>query len=82
MPTVVRVRGFRVFVNVVEDGDGPHVHVSKGGREYRVALAAAEARVISRGGREKTTNAEAREVEQIVECHLFACWREWKKWHR
>ena len=32
------VDGFAIRINIVEDGEGPHVHVVKGGREYRVRL--------------------------------------------
>jgi hypothetical protein len=33
MPTVAVVDGFAIRVNIVEDGEGAHVHVIKGGRE-------------------------------------------------
>ena len=82
MPTVVVFRGFRVRVHFVEDGEGPHVHVFKGGREYRIRLLSHAAVLMTDGGREKATAAEAREAVRIVEQHLLDCWREWLKWHR
>ena len=60
MPTVTVVDGFAVRVNIVENGEGPHVHVVKGGREYRVRLLRDGARLMTMGGREKVTRAEAR----------------------
>lgn len=81
MPTVIVVEGFAVRVNILEDGEGPHVHVIKGGREYRVQLLETDAKLMTVGGREKATQAEARRVVRIVKEHLEACWTEWKKWH-
>lgn len=81
MPTVAVVDGYAVRVNIVEDGDSPHVHVVKGGREYRVQLLNAGARLMTMGGRERTTQAEARRAVRIVVDHLHACWEEWKRWH-
>jgi hypothetical protein len=66
MLTVIVVDGFAVRVNIVEDGEGPHVHVVKGGREYRVQLLFEDARLMTMGGREKTTQAEARRAVEIV----------------
>jgi hypothetical protein len=82
MPTVIVIAGFAVRVNIVEDGEGPHVHVVKGGREYRVELLLEDARLMTMGGREKTTRAEARQAVEIVRNNLTACWMEWKKWHK
>lgn len=82
MPTVIVVDGFAVRVNIVEDGDGPHVHIVKGGREYRVQLLSNDAKLMTMGGREKTTRAEARRAVEIVRDNLVACWTEWKKWHK
>jgi hypothetical protein len=81
MPTVIVVDGFAVRVNIVEDGEGPHVHVVKDGREDRVQLLSEDARLMTMGGREKTTLAEARRAVEIVRKNLTACWAEWKKWH-
>jgi hypothetical protein len=81
MPTVIVVDGFAVRVNIVEDGEGPHVHVVKGGREYRVRLLRGDAILLTMGGREKVTRAEARRAVEIVRENLLACWAEWKKWH-
>jgi hypothetical protein len=82
VPLIGCVRGFQVRVNVVEDGDVPHVHVRKGGREYRVALLAGGAELLTMGGYERTTRAEARVAVRIVKANLFACWREWRRWRR
>ncbi len=81
MPTVVVVRGFRVRVHFNEDGDPPHVHVFKGGREYRVHLLDDGAALLTAGGRENCTAAEARVAVEIVAAHLIECWIEWKTWH-
>jgi hypothetical protein len=81
MPTVAIVDGFAVRVNIVEDGEGAHVHVVKGGREYRVRLLPDDARLMTMGGREKVTRAEARRAVKIVHDNLAACWAEWRKWH-
>ena len=81
MPTVAVVDGFVIRVNIVEDGEGPHVHVVKGGREYRVRLLRRDAELMTMGGREKVTRAEARRTVQIVRENLGACWAEWKRWH-
>jgi len=81
LPTVALIRGFAVRVNRVEDGQGPHVHVVKGGREYRIRILAADAQLMTAGGREKVTRAEARAAVLIVKANLHACWNEWKKWH-
>jgi len=81
VPTVIVVDGFAVRVNIVEDGEGPHVHVVKGGREYRIRLHHGDVSLMTMGGREKTTRAEARRALQIVGDNLQACWAEWKKWH-
>jgi hypothetical protein len=81
MPTAIVVDGFAVRVNIIEDGEGSHVHIVKGGREYRVQLLADDAKLMTMGGREKTTRAEARRAVAIVRDHLDACWTEWKKWH-
>jgi len=53
VPTIAVVDGFAVRVNIVEDGDGPHVHVIKGRREYRVQLLLDDAKLMTMGGREK-----------------------------
>jgi hypothetical protein len=81
MLTVIVVDGFAVRVNIVEDGEGPHVHVVKDGREDRVQLLSEDARLMTMGGREKTTQAKARRTVEIVRKNLAACWAEWKKWH-
>ena len=81
MPTVAVVDGFAIRINIVEDGEGPHVHVVKGGREYRVRLLHGDAELMTMGGREKGTRAEARRAVQIVRENLSACWAEWSKWH-
>jgi hypothetical protein len=81
MPTVIVVDGFAVRVNMVEDGDGPHVHIVKGGCEYRVQLLSEDAKLMTMGGREKTTRAEAGRAVEIVRNNLAVCWMEWKKWH-
>jgi hypothetical protein len=81
MPTIAVVNGFAIRVNIVEDGEGPHVHVIKGGREYRVLLLRDGARLMTMGGREKPTHAEARRAVHIVEENLSICWTEWRKWH-
>lgn len=81
MPTVVLIRGFRVRVHFNEDGEAPHVHVFKDGREYRVRLLDDGAELMTVGGHEKCTAAEARVAVQIVEAHLIECWIEWKSWH-
>ena len=81
MPTVTFVDGFAVRINIIEDGDGPHVHVVKGGREYRVQLLRDGAKLLTMGGREKVTRAEARRAVQIVKANLSACWEEWNRWH-
>jgi hypothetical protein len=78
MPTTIVVDGFAVRVNVVE---GPHVHVIKGGREYRVRILHDGARLMMIGGYEKATRSEARRAVCIVEDHLEACWAAWSKWH-
>jgi hypothetical protein len=64
MPTVTVVDGFAIRVNIVEDGEAPHVHVIKGGREYRVRLLSDGAQLMTMGGRERTTKAEARRAER------------------
>ncbi len=81
MPTVVTARGFAVRVNLIEDGDGPHVHVYKGGREYRVQLMSNGGKVLTSGGRERTTRSEARAALRVVIDNLDACWEEWRRWH-
>jgi hypothetical protein len=81
IPTVILVDGFAVRVYMVEDGEGPHVHVVKGGREYRVRLLEDEVALMTFGGREKVTRAEACRAVAIVKANLAARWEEWKKWH-
>jgi hypothetical protein len=75
------VEGFAIRVKIVEDAESPHVHVVKGGREYRVRLRHRDASLMTMGGRKKVTRAEARRAVQIVRDHLDVCWAEWKKWH-
>jgi hypothetical protein len=80
MPRVIpRTEGFDVRVNQVEDRDEPHVHVYKGGVEYRISLITG--RVMTYGGSGKATKAQGRAAERLVAGHADACWREWKKWH-
>jgi hypothetical protein len=81
MPTLAVINGFALRVNIVEDGEGPHVHVVKGGREYRVRILHDDAQLMTMGGREKTTQTEARRAVRIVRENLEACWAEWNKWH-
>lgn len=75
------VDGFAIRVYIVENGETPHVHVIKGGREYRIRLLNDGAQLMTVGGREKTTLAEARRAVRIVEKNLIACWAEWITWH-
>ena len=81
MPTVIVVDGFAVRVNIDEDGEGPHVHVFKGAREYRIRILGDGALLMTIGGHEKATRSEARRAVRIVEDHRDACWAEWSKWH-
>jgi hypothetical protein len=74
---VVEVRGYVVRVHLREDGDGPHVHVFKGGRDYRVRLLPDGAELMTRGGREIAQRSEARIALAIVRKHLANCWEEW-----
>lgn len=67
-------------MNVIEDGEGPHVHVWKAGTEYRVGLYKRTARLWTVGGM-RATKAQQRAAEAHVQPHLAACWKEWKKWH-
>jgi hypothetical protein len=81
VPRVIdQVDGFDIKVNIVEDRDEPHVHVYKGGLEYRVSLATC--RIMTYGGSGKSTKAQGRRVERLVAEHLEACWTEWNKWHK
>jgi len=81
MPTVIVAAGFAVRVNIDEDGEGPHVHVIKGGREYRVRILRDGALLMTIGGYVKATRSEARRAVRIVANHLDACLAEWNKWH-
>ena len=81
MPTVIVVDGFAVRVNIDEDGEGPHVHVIKGGREYRVRIHRDGATLMTIGGYEKATRSEGRHAARIVKDHLGVCWKQWNKWH-
>jgi hypothetical protein len=76
MPTVIVVDGFAVRVDIDEDGEGPHVHVIKGGREYRVRILRDGALLMTIGGCEKATRSEGRRAVRVVEDHLSACWAE------
>jgi hypothetical protein len=50
------VDGFDVKVNRIEDRDEPHVHVYKGGVEYRVSLISG--RIMTYGGHGTSTKAQ------------------------
>ena len=81
MPRVFpQVGGFDVKVNRIEDQDEPHVHVYRGGIEYRISLVTGL--VMTYGGRGTSTKAQGRAAERLVAEHIEECWTEWNKWHR
>jgi hypothetical protein len=81
VPTVVvNYRGFKITVNVLEDGEGPHAHVYKAGVEYRVRLLADDAKIMTVDG--KATKAQIRAAVKAVALHLPECWEEWNRWHK
>lgn len=80
MGRVAEVRGFVIRVHRCEDGDGPHVHVFKPGRVYRVRLLVGDAEYIDSAG-ERRTRSEIRMAVKIARDNLKACWREWLQCH-
>jgi len=75
-----QVDGFDVKVNRIEDKDEPHVHVYKGGVEYRISLVSG--RVMTYGGHGTSTKAQGRAAERLVVAHIEQYWTEWNRWHR
>jgi len=77
MPRVFpQINGFDVKVNIIEDQDGPHVHVFKAGVEYRISLETCKVLTYTGG-----TKAQARAAERLIAERIDECWTEWNKWH-
>lgn len=74
MPTVLRVKGFRIRFYSSEPDEPAHVHVQKAGNEAKFWLAPVQLSW-SKGFRE----AELRAIAQILEAHeaeLIEAWNE------
>lgn len=74
MPTVLRVRGYRIGFYSSEPDEPPHVHVQKTGCEAKFWLAPVQLSW-NKGFRE----AELREIVKILEAHeaeLLEAWNE------
>ena len=74
MPTVLRVRGYRIGFYSSEPDEPAHVHVQKAGNEAKFWLAPVQLSW-NKGFRE----AELREIVQILEAHeteLLEAWNE------
>jgi len=80
MGRVVEVRGYVVRVHHLEDGEGPHVHVFKGGRSYRVRLRDGCSELMDEAELHRF-RSEARQAKVIVNEHLRECWEEWLRCH-
>ena len=79
MPTVKRVRGFVIKVNVRDEHEPPHVHVVKGGGDVRIAIADGPACLLS--VKRPMGRQEAREAELLVRECQAECLAVWEKYH-
>ncbi len=77
MPTVLKLRGYRIFFYSADGDEPPHVHVYKDGKELKIWLRSSEI-AINKG----FSLREAEIVRKIVSDHTESLMDAWNDYFR